>query len=358
MIEPEYAKDLGPLVKREINLDRAFDLISHRFYLSVLTFDCLITHCSGKIERQDLPFFLGPTLRGAFGFALKEYCCDHPDPLWREKLKECPQECDCAYKTIFLSPAQAGLPPPYRGRTYKPHPFTLRAPWLESLQKSMRFAFELTIIGEAHRAVSGFIDGFVLAGIKGLKAKKWSFNFGVEAVHQLCPDGKTYMIWRSGKGFFNTSGSFNSLADFIDEKAVAIFDRGVQVRLNSPLDMVIDRKTITHLSQIEESSLAARLAGSLEELGVFWCGMPPLGGKPVLKGSMNLPIEKTGEWIYQKERLSVQEGNRMPLRGLMGTFHIPSPKPETVRILAAMLHIGLGQNRTFGFGRYDLYPAQ
>ena len=356
MLDSECREASSHVNRSAIDAGRALEFMSKRFYLSVLRFECTITRCVGKCDGEDSPFFLGPTLRGAFGYALKERLCDHQNPVWREEQKECPPDCDCAYKTIFLSPAPPDLPPPYHGRTFKPHPFTLRAPWLSVVRKGMKFSFEVAVLGDAHRAIAGFIDGFVLVGIRGLLTHKWAFNFVVDIVRQLKPDGNALDVWQVGKGFTEASGSYHFLAEFIDEKAVGIFNKGVEIRLNSPLDMVIDRKTIRRLDQLEETSLAGRLASSLEELGIFWCGLPTLGGKPSLKNSSNLPVEKMGEWTYQKTRLSVQEGNTMPMSGLMGTLRIHRPRPETVRLLAALLHIGIGQNRSFGFGRYDLSP--
>ncbi|MCL5808187.1 MAG: hypothetical protein M1418_06530 [Deltaproteobacteria bacterium] len=357
MSEPGLEFTLKKIDASQIDAGDALSFLSKRIYLTVLKFDCIIIDCTCQIDKRGLPFFLGSALRGAFGYSLKEQCCNHPDPLWRVALKECPKGCNCAYKTIFLSPAPLNLPPPYQGRTYKPHPFTLRAPWLSDIQRGRRFSFEITVIGEAHRAIAGFINGFALAGEKGIKTNRLRFNFSVNAVHQLHPDGSGQIVWNAGEEFFDKGLDYIYLYEFINDKTVEIFHSGMDIRLNSPLDLVIGRSTIRHLEQIQEALLVSRLASSLEELGVFWCGTPVLGGKPALRSTLcTLPIELENEWIYETRRLSVQEGNMMPLRGLMGTLRIRRPHQDTIRLLAAMLHIGIGQNKTFGFGRYDLYP--
>jgi hypothetical protein len=339
-----------------VTISEAFSLLAGRIYLVVLKFNCHIIPVDGRMGRGDAPFFLGPALRGAFGHALKEHCCNHPDPIWRYEMKGCPGECDCAYRRVFLSPAPPDLPPPYRGRTYKTHPFSLQAPWLGNVRRDAPFSFEVTLVGDALDDMEAVIAAFFLAGEKGLTTRNWAFRYAVESIHHLKPDGSSPAVWSRERHFATASGSADYLADFIEEKSVMLFKGGVEMRLTAPLYLEVNRKPVRRLQDMDEETLASRAVNNIEELGHFWCGTRLLGGKPALNGGSSSTIFAKEKEDYRMSRLSVESGRPQTLWGLLGSLLIINPRPETVRLLAAMMHIGLGQNRAFGFGRYDLYP--
>jgi hypothetical protein len=325
-------------------------------YVTVLSFDCRITEVSRKPSRETFPIFLGPILRGAFGFALKELCCDHPDPLWRRERKSCPENCRCAYKTIFLSPSPPDLRPPFKGRTYKPHPFTLRAPWLAAVDRDNRFSFEVTVIGEGVEAIAGFLQGFSLVGKKGLREDGWAWTFDVGSVSQILPD-RSEVVWLADRGFMDAKGEATCIDAFVPEEMVRPFLSGIRILFSSPLSLVYQRRELPHLGALTESILAVRAVHAIEEMGYFWCGVPPMSAKPIFDDDAGEGrIDVRGNSLYCRPKSSVQEGNVRNLGGLLGEVVLLHPRKETIRALAALLHIGIGQNRVYGFGRYELAP--
>lgn len=78
-------------------------------------------------EEGDLPSFLGSTLRGAFGHALKEAVCvmEHRD------CTRCMLAERCIYPYLFETPAPPDLPL-LRGQQQAPRPFVLTPPVLET----------------------------------------------------------------------------------------------------------------------------------------------------------------------------------------------------------------------------------
>jgi len=76
-------------------------------------------------QSASLPAFLGSTLRGAFGHALKEAVCtmSHRD------CRNCLVSDRCIYPYLFETPAPADLPQ-LRGQQQAPHPFILAPPGL------------------------------------------------------------------------------------------------------------------------------------------------------------------------------------------------------------------------------------
>jgi|GEM_PF-143211 len=90
-------------------------------------------------EAASLPAFLGSTLRGAFGHALKEAVClmSHRD------CSHCLVADRCIYPYLFETPVPADLPQ-FRGLQQAPHPFILAPP---SVLKS---ATEKPVVAKEH----------------------------------------------------------------------------------------------------------------------------------------------------------------------------------------------------------------
>lgn len=80
-----------------------------------------------------LPVFLGSTLRGAFGHALKEAVC----VMNHRQCERCLVADRCIYPYLFETPAPQGVEQ-LRGQQQAPHPFILTPPVLEAEEKSAR----------------------------------------------------------------------------------------------------------------------------------------------------------------------------------------------------------------------------
>jgi hypothetical protein len=78
-------------------------------------------------EPASLPVFLGSTLRGAFGRALKDAVC----VVAHRNCDRCLLYDRCIYPYLFETPAPAGVPQ-LRGQTQAPHPFILTPPVLNA----------------------------------------------------------------------------------------------------------------------------------------------------------------------------------------------------------------------------------
>lgn len=87
--------------------------------LDVARFEVRLRSC----ESVSLPPFLGSTLRGALGHALKQAVCvvDHGD------CSQCPVAGQCVYPYFFETPVPAGIAQ-LRGQRHAPHPFVLEPP--------------------------------------------------------------------------------------------------------------------------------------------------------------------------------------------------------------------------------------
>jgi hypothetical protein len=108
--------------------------------LQLPNFNILRLNFTLKAESDvKLPPFLGSTLRGAFGTALKQLLCFVP----HRNCENCWFFEGCNYQYLFESPNLLGLPkeeihPLLRGQTELPHPFILTSPSLVKKIKSSK----------------------------------------------------------------------------------------------------------------------------------------------------------------------------------------------------------------------------
>src|SRR2546426_7831856 len=79
------------------------------------------------LERSVLPPYLGSTLRGALGHALKDSACvvEHRD------CRRCAFVESCAYPYLFETPVPPGIKE-LRGQTHAPLPFLIEPPLVEN----------------------------------------------------------------------------------------------------------------------------------------------------------------------------------------------------------------------------------
>lgn len=320
----------------------------------VLAFKCRIDYIKGKPTRESDTLFFGPALRGAFGYSFKDVCCSSKDRNLRLSDKYCPDDCECFYKSFFISPAPPDLPHPYRGRTYMTHPFSIRAPWIAftDSRTEREFDFEVTLVGEAAKATSEVVEAFRLVGEKGLGTPGWSTRFSIETVRQILPGG-SQVIWKGDVGtvvpicMASTVGSYLLAESGQDEGHLSI-------SLTSPLDLQYKRQTIQSLESLTEEIFTISAARALEEMGVFWCGLYPIGEKPVFENNDRLIHRVFRQKKYSCYRYSHQEKNNHSINGVFGRLSYPEAADATHLALRAAYYIGVGQNRGYGFGRYRL----
>ena len=102
-------------------------------------------------QSASLPAFLGSTLRGAFGHALKDAVCamSHRD------CSHCLVADRCIYPYIFETPAPADLAQ-LRGQQKAPHPFILAPPGLLSSATEKPVAIKEPLLSAGERSTSSY----------------------------------------------------------------------------------------------------------------------------------------------------------------------------------------------------------
>src|SRR3954468_6381934 len=100
-----------------------------------------------------LPAFLGSTLRGAFGHALKEVVCvmNHRD------CAKCMVADRCIYPYLFETPVPPDVPQ-LRGQAQAPHPFILTPPMLKAAERAERVSAQSLSDGRRVRLVHSLAE--------------------------------------------------------------------------------------------------------------------------------------------------------------------------------------------------------
>ncbi len=123
---------------------------------------------AGRVSRN-----WGPTLRGGFGFALRQVSCS----LGRESCKNCPLGSTCAYGYLFETPI-TGSPEIMRNYTHAPHPFVLEPPpeAPSAVDEGTTAGFSVVLIGKGGSYLPYILLALQRLGELGLGRDKVPFQ--------------------------------------------------------------------------------------------------------------------------------------------------------------------------------------
>jgi hypothetical protein len=360
------------------------------FSMTVDDFDCL------KVARYELrlracqavslPAFLGSTLRGAFGHALKQAVCviDHRD------CARCLLVARCPYPYLFETPAPADEPL-LRGQHNAPHPFVLEPPMLglragrvwrlpkrndeaqavaaTSLAAAERSTFSS---GERHNLCAGdtLTFGLLLIGPaitclpyvvlavsemaqRGLGASRG--RFALVDVASIDEAGDKQVIYTSDSGRFSSSGiEPRSLRELLRARLAGVeMNEALKLRFATPTRIRVQDELQTGISfellvrnLLRRISLLIRVHGGTR-MEVDFRGL--IARAP--------GVEKCREALRWDDwqRYSNRQQTSMRLGGFVGEIEYRGEAlKEYLPLIAAgeLLHIGTGTS--FGLGKYEM----
>jgi len=147
----------------------------------LISFRCLRLRVEVTATRRiELPAYLGSTLRGAFGMALRRSAC----ALRRQECGTCLLRASCIYSYTFETPLADGYDDQRRYAT-APHPFVLN---LETGTSGIQevgstFSFGITLVGRACEFLPYFVYAFQRMGELGIGKGRGTFE--LLQVHNL-----------------------------------------------------------------------------------------------------------------------------------------------------------------------------
>lgn len=271
--------------------------------------------------------YLGPTLRGAFGFAFKDLVCQ----VGHRICERCTMRPTCPYPAIF-----DGVPPADRSvmRKYPnvPQPWVLVCAGPEEwLGRPDELRFGIRLFGPAARFAPYIVETMLEIGRRGLGPRRVPFE-----LRSVRSDERG--LWSAGGGSVVVPPALDATTRNLPTGRILRF------RFETPIDLGLDRDEPV-------DGLRLVLAGRrrLFLLETFY-------GAVGEHTEVRFPAEafrtldaRVRPWRIQ--RYSGRQQRKVPLVGLVGEITIEGPWPHAGRWLTAVERTGIGKHTTFGFGR-------
>ena len=289
-----------------------------------------------------LPPYKGSVFRGAFGSAFRRAVC-------AARQAECPTcilRHQCLYVAFFESP-----PPPSHPEAAKfrqaPRPYVLNPPLTirEIFAPGDMLDFELVLIGRALEALPYCVHIFIGVGQQGLGRGRGRFELvQVDLMgsqdYQTIYQGSTKILER----FQATWGPAAQPGD--DDATRATLHFLTPLRLKEKSDLVT-RVTFPLLLQRLLQRLSF-LAACHEKETQF------PGFDPLLTLASSVTVTRADLSWYDWQRFSRRQESLMKFGGLRGRLTIEGPLGPFLPYLRLGAQVNVGQETTFGLGRYEL----
>lgn len=285
-------------------------------------------------ERSSLPPFLGPTLRGALGYLLKQTVCQ----IRRGDCPSCVLQGVCAYPAIF-----EGIAPQGREimRRYDniPQPFVLlpHGPFVTAAG-SPTLTWGMRLFGEACRYWPYLVHVYQTAGERGLGSRRMQYQ--LERVADRV--GKATLWSREDAQVAQpVTGTIAPENAAVPEHCTLRWSFQTPVRI----------PTVSR----DPGGIDLLLAGRrrFQIMDYFYGnsgGQPPRQADGRIEADEFTTVSCTLEpWRFQ--RYSGRQHRRMTLEGLIGEIIIEGPWGRSGPWVQAVPLIHLGKATSFGFGR-------
>ncbi len=340
----------------------------------------LITlECQG---RGELPQFLGSTLRGVFGHALKRTACSLP--------RKCRQEClkpgECVYSYFFETP----IPPELGGRLggqHAPHPFVICSLDDGGLQcrPGEPVSLTMTLFGRGIRYFDRLLDALAIVGELGLGADR--IRYRLRSVTDSFSEH-----WQE---LYDPRSRIHTatprILDLRDQSALPpeaeSQSHRVVLRFQTPTHVVRDGMPV---ETADIGALLARLHQRLEALTLLhgdgrvawdeatppaperldfdsepplpgaWAGFGGLGDVRIGNSSRLIELAERARvvdgdlyWVGWKRR-SNRQRKQIPLSGLLGEALVVDVPGPCLNWLRAGQWVHVGKSTAFGMGLYSV----
>jgi hypothetical protein len=338
-------------------------------------------------ESVSLPAFLGSTLRGAFGHALKEAVCvmNHRDCV------KCLVADRCIYPYLFETPVPPDVPQ-LRGQAQAPHPFILTPPMLKGNERAERVSAHSLSDGRTVRLVhspatdspegrrrmlrgDGLAFGLLLMGRaveylpyvvyavsemarRGLGVERAPFELTEVAMidesgnRKAIYSGESQRIIVPGSATRNLSDSVRwrldqlvTTSEISTDKLRLKFLTPARIRVEGDLQVGMNFELLAR-NLLRRVSMLAAVHGRAR-LDWDYRGLIARAGEVETRSSAL-------RW-FDLERYSNRQQTKMSLGGFIGEVEYSGKAiKELLPLMAAgeILHVGAGTS--FGLGRYEI----
>lgn len=291
-----------------------------------------------------LPAFLGSTLRGAFGNALRRVSCALP----RQRCETCMLKERCPYSYLFETPRPEGASERLRGQATLPHPLIIDPPnpRSEPYGDGDPLRFGMTLFGRGVDHLPYVVVALDQMARRGLGRDRSEFE--LVAIEALSADGKSSVVYRPGLPINGVSAE--PLEDYLGRRSP---EARVGVTFHTPTRLTADgRLTRRPGFHVLVRSLSIRGLAML----YYHCGADvDLDLEGLTSAASASEITSCDLRVTPLRRKSARQGKLVPLDGITGTV---TYEGDSVAGLWPLLEAGelmrVGKGTVFGLGRYTI----
>jgi len=307
----------------------------------------LTFHCRWTSEAR-VPNYLGSTLRGAFGWALKRCAC----MLKTLECQSCVLKEGCAYMYLFATEQYAEKE---NGGSInaRPHPLVFQPDRkrIPAAREGENWSFSLLVFGKSNEFLHHIVYSVKMMGEAGIGAgsTRGMGRFKLEKV--------------SANGLDIFDGITGHLRDEPQPTNLALGDMGVAVDrvgvyLRTPLRLKQENRLQTELPFHALIRTVLRRISALETAyGLEGKGEPMLDYRGLVKRAEEVRIkESTLRW-NDLQRYSNRQQQKVSLSGLTGKIDYSGDITEFIPLLIYASKVHIGKQTLFGLGRMEISPG-
>ena len=305
----------------------------------------LTFHCRWTSEAK-LPDYIGSTLRGAFGWALKRSTC----MLKREKCPTCILNTACAYPVLFAT-ERYGTVEQGRAVNARPHPLVFQPDpgGAGTGREEENWHFSLLVIGDADQFLPHIVYSVRMMGEAGIGvgAKHGLGRFDLETVQADDAD-----MFDAASGRMATTLTARPLA--LGEAKEDV--RRLGVHLLTPLRLKQENRLQTDLPFHVLVRAVLRRISALES--AYGQGEPDLDYRGLVRRAEEVRLEESTLRWQDLLRYSTRQQQTVSMSGLMGSAVYAGELDEFVPLLDYARQVHIGKQTLFGLGRLAIETAE
>ena len=294
------------------------------------------------LESGTLPPFRGPSLRGGFGFMLKETVCPTQD----KPCAECILRPSCVYSCVFegVAPLDRTI---MRRYPYVPQPFILLLPAQEptSVLSGQSYSFGFRFFGRAAEHFPFIVFSLMELGRHGLGSER--IQYILERVTQ---PGRSDVVFEQGATRVNPLVLQTALPSYED-----LYTDRICIDFETPVKLRVAGEDTHNM----DFSLLLRSAIRRLVILTHFYGTP-------IEEALDLPLlleqskrikTKLNETRWREfQRYSGRQQCSLRLGGLIGRMCFTGPLTPFAQVLRLMELAHIGKATSFGFGRISVSP--
>lgn len=293
-------------------------------------------------EDSILPPYLGSTLRGAMGHALRQMVCLLPG----EDCTKCMHRWQCAFVYIMATSRQETDDQGNTKNQALPHPYVIEPPEEQTtfFRKGDLLIFHLLLIGNSITLLPLFISAFERVGKNGLGKGRHKYN--LQKVEQD-ENKQLRLLWAGGNNLIQVPVPVDIK---LEQESKDISN--ITLHLHTPTRLVNKGR----LDDCPDFSILMRaVLRRVDSLGRIH-GQSGLGidFRNLLDKTAQVKLSGGKASWYDWERYSSTQATFMKLGGLVGELSYDGELGEFLPYLkiTEILHVGKGSS--FGLGRYTI----